>query len=291
MAAAPPKPLSRQGRDAVVVFTIGSTVDGASQEMIERCARYGADPTVLDASEDPLFADHLSDPRMLAHFPLLCVRGGLVGGLEVVRQLDARGQLREVLAGADEAVPRIALARSAADELRRALVEPSQCIRVAVSETFEHELSIDSEQPDDVRVIVGDVPILLDPQSASRAEGLAIDWIEAPDGGHAFRIDNPNRPEPVHLVDRAWLECEGRSLDLLIIDARTSAEYARAHLDQARLLDATLVDALEQLNRNTTLLFYCNGGIRSKKAAERYRELGFAKVYCLTEGVEPKPEN
>lgn len=286
MAAAPPKPLSRPGRDAVIVFTIGSTVDGASKEMLERCERHGADPTVLDASEDPLFVDHLSDPRMLAHFPLLCVRGGLVGGLEVVRQLDARGQLREVLVSTDGEEPRIALGKSAAEELGRALVEPLQCIRIVVTEAFDHELSVDTERPDDLKLVIGEVPVLLDPQSASRADGIAIDWSETPDGGHAFRIDNPNRPEPVHLVDRSWLEHEGRSLDLLIIDARTSAEYARAHLDQARLLDATLMDALEQLNRNTSLLFYCNGGIRSKKAAERYRELGFAKVYCLTEGVE-----
>lgn len=270
----------------MVVFTLGSALDSASKEMIERCQHHGADPTLLDASQDPLFVEHLTDPRMRAHFPLLCVRGGLVGGIDVVRHLDAQGQLREVLTSADAEVPRIALSMSAAEELRRALVEPNQCIRIVVTEAFEHELSLDNEQPDDLKLIVGEVPILFDPQSASRANGLAIEWIETADGDHAFRIENPNRPEPVHLVDRAWLEREGSTMDLLIIDARTSGEYARTHLDQARLLDANLVDALEHLSRETPLLFYCNGGIRSKKAAERYREIGFAKVYCLSEGIE-----
>lgn len=286
MAAAPPPPPSRPERGALVVFAVGTDLDQATREMLERCRRHDAEPLVLDASEDPLFAEHLKDPRMLAHFPLLCVRGGLVGGLEAVRQLDTRGQLRELLGGSGaSARPRIALSRNAAAEFRRALSEPDQCIRIVVTPEFDHELALDSEKTGDIKLVLGDVPLLLDPESASRAEGLAIDWIETADAGHAFRIDNPNRPEPVHFVDRKWLETDAESLNLLVIDARTRSEFEAGHLDRARLLDETLVDALERLDRETPLLFYCSGGIRSKKAAERYRDLGFRHVYCLSEGL------
>lgn len=285
MAAAPPNPAPAQERGTVVVFAVGAELAPTTREMLEYCRNHGAEPLVLDATQDPLFAAHLSDPRMLAHFPLLCIRGGLVGGIEAVRQLESLGQLRELLSSPDAPLPpQIALSKAAAEEFRRALVEPGQCIRIAITAEYEHDLSLDTEQPDDVRLVLGDVPLLLDAESATRAEGLAIDWVETPDGDHAFRMDNPNRPEPVHLIDRAWLAANADKLDFFVIDARTRAEYEAGHLSQARLLDATLIDELERLSHDTPLLFYCNGGVRSKKAAQRYLELGFAKVYCLSEG-------
>lgn len=269
---------------AVVVFAIGTDRDSATSEMVDHCRRYGAEPLILDATTDPLFAEHLKDSRVRAHFPLLCVRGGLVGGLEVVRQLEARGQLRDVLSspsGGAADGPRIALSQGAALELERALTEPDQCIRLVISSEFEHQLSVDTPQPNDTKLMLGEIPLLLDTESAARANGMAIDWIETPEG-HAFRIDNPNRPEPVRHVDRAWLTSDTRPLGLFVIDVRTPAEYGASHIEGARLLDATLMDELEGLDRRTPLLFYCNGGIRSKKAADHYRALGYTEVYCLT---------
>lgn len=284
MADAPAPPPQDRDPGAVVVFAIGPDFgQTTTREMVELCLRHGAEPLVLDATTDPMFADHTMDPRTREFFPLLCVRGGLVGGLEVVRHLEQLRKLGPLLSSnVSMDVPRIALSRSAADELKRALIEPDLCIRVAITSGFEHDLAVDTQRPDDLRLMLGDVPVLLDAESAGRADGLAIDWIDTGDG-HAFRMDNPNRPEPVHLVDRRWLEHEDRASRLLVIDARTASEFAAGHLDGARLLDATLMDALEQLDRSIPLLFYCNGGIRSRKAAERYRELGFTDVYCLTE--------
>jgi monothiol glutaredoxin len=284
MAAPPsPCPIDREP-GSVVVFAIDpDSGQAAVREMAELCRRHGAEPLVLDAAQEPWFADHLKDPRTREHFPLLCVRGGLVGGIVVVRQLEAHRKLGPLLSSlTTQEPPRIALSRDAADELRSALVERDLSIRIVVTAAFEHDLAVDSPRPDDLRLMLGDIPILLDVQSATRADGLAIDWIDTGEG-KAFRIDNPNRPAAVREVDRRWLEGEGRGLPLLVIDVRTAAEYSMAHLDGARLLDATLIDALDQLDRRTPLLFYCNAGIRSRKAAERYRELGFSEVYCLSE--------
>jgi monothiol glutaredoxin len=283
-ASAVTPPREPQAR-AVVVFAIGPDFEHAStREMMDRCRRHGAEPLILDATEDPLFAEHLKDPRLREHFPLLCVRGGLVGGLEVVRQLDAKRQLRGILLPPRaDAIPAIALSREAASQLRCALTAPEHRIRIVVTTGFEHDLLVDSSHEGDLELALGDIPVVLDADSASRADGLAIDWVET-DGSRAFRISNPNRPDPVHMVDRAWLEHEGSCLHPLIIDVRTAAEYARDHIAEAKLLDATLIDALETLDRRTPLLFYCNGGVRSKKAAERYHDLGFERVYCLDEG-------
>ncbi len=285
MADAPESPPTDREPGSVVVFTVGPDSGRAiAREIVELCQSHGAEPVVLDAALDPWFADHLKDPRTREYFPLLCVRGGLVGGIEVVRQLEAHRKLGPLLSSlATHEAPSVALSRGAADELRRALVEPDLCIRIVVTAAFEHDLAVDSPHPDDLRLMLGDIPILLDAESASRADGLAIDWIDTGEG-KAFRMDNPNRPAAVHDVDRRWLEQDGRKLPLFVIDVRTAAEYAAAHLDGARLLDSQLIDALDQLDRRTPLLFYCNAGIRSRKAAERYRELGFTDVYCLIEG-------
>jgi monothiol glutaredoxin len=285
MVVAPTEPPFDRDSGAVVVFAVEPNVEqAATLEMVERCQRHGVDPLVLDASTDPWFAEHLKDPRTREHFPLLCVRGGLVGGIEVVRQLDARHQLElMLLPDAARQGPRIALGRSAAEKLKCSLVEPGHRIRIVITAQFEHDLAVDVPQPGDLELMLGDLPVILDAESASRADGLAIDWVDSGEL-RGFSLDNPNRPAAVQIVDRAWLEHEGHTRKLLVIDVRTAAEYATGHIDQARLLDATLIDALEKLDPRTPLLFYCNGGIRSRKAAERYRERGFEEIYCLSEG-------
>ncbi|HMA95209.1 MAG TPA: rhodanese-like domain-containing protein, partial [Polyangiaceae bacterium] len=193
---------------------------------------------------------------------------------------------RDILSGSRggaTTTPSVALSQGAAQVLERALAQPDQCIRLVITDEFEHQLSVDTPQPNDTKLMLGRIPLLLDTESLGRADGLAIDWIETSEG-RGFRIDNPNRPEPVHQVDRAWLASETRPLGLFVIDVRTHSEYCNGHFEGARLLDATLIDALEKLDRRTPLLFYCNGGIRSRKAADYYRALGFSEVYCLTQG-------
>lgn len=284
MADVPAAPPLYRDPGAVIVFAIGPDFDQApTREMVDYCRQHGTDPMVLDAVTDPWFADHLKDDRTREFFPILCVRGGLVGPLSVVRQLHQQQQLRNILLPeAAAATPRIALSQSAARELRAAIVTPEQCIRIVVSANYDHELTVDTRQPGDLELSLASIPVLLDAESAARADGLAIDWLDEP-ATRAFRIDNPNRPEPVRFVDNDWLEQSKTRAEPLLIDARTAAEFAAGHLDQARLLDAVLLDELDRLDRRTPVLFYCNGGIRSRKAAERYRELGFTEVYCLSE--------
>ena len=286
MAAAPDSPTVAREQGSVIVFAIGPNPEqSATREMLELCRRNGAEPMVLDATVDPLFADHLTDPRTREHFPLLCVEGALVGGLEVVRLLASQRRLALLFAPeSSHALPRVAISLAAAEEFRRALTDQDACIRIVVTPSFEHDLTVDTEGPSDLKIMLGDIPVVMDVESANRADGLAIDWVDSADG-KAFRVDNPNRPREVQSVDLAWLEKEGTGIGLLVIDVRTTSEYEQEHLDGARLLDATMIDALDQLDRATPLLFYCGTGIRSRKAAERYRELGFCEVYCLKLGA------
>lgn len=287
MSASSPTPPTSQARDAVIVFALNlEATDAARETLLGLCRRYGQEPLILDAEIDPLFAEHVRDPKVRAHFPLLCVRGQLIGGLPVVSAMESLGKLQELLE-LDPArlVPRIALSVAAAEQLAPAITEEDPCVRLVIGPTFEHELALDREGPSDVVVELGALKFVLDAESASRADGLSIDWID--DGTtRGFRMDNPSRPEPVESVQLDWLaSAKDRYPRLWVIDARTAAEFGVSHLDAARHLDSALIDELERLARDTPLLFYCTNGLRSKTAAERYREAGYLRVFWLAGGL------
>jgi monothiol glutaredoxin len=274
--------------DRVILYALEpSKSDRARETLLELCSRHGCSPFVVDAGRDPIFAEHVKTPSTRAHFPLLCVRGLLVGGLDDIQNLEDEGKLGQLLSGANSArIPNIALSQRAAEVIEGALNGPETCLRIIINEEYEHEITIDAFNQGDIQFNLGVIPCVLDPESAERAFGLAIDWIDD-DNTQGFRIDNPNRPEPVNLVNRQWLENHllHRS-NLVVIDVRSKAEYDVEHLPNAQYLDATLIDELEKTGRYTPLFFYCKNGVKSRLAAERFRQQGFLTVYCLTGGLD-----
>jgi len=61
-------------------------------------------------------------------------------------------------------------------------------------------------------------------------------------------------------------------------DVRTEAERAIAQIEGARHLDTQGVQHIENLDRDTLLVFQCHHGIRSQAAAEYFVAKGFANV-------------
>lgn len=105
--------------------------------------------------------------------------------------------------------------------------------------------------------------------------------------GSGSRIDNPNEVPVLRSVDcnilAQWIN--GPTPPLLI-DARTEEEYLEERLPSARLLDASLLDALPLLDRRTPLAFYCKNGTRSQRAARHCAELGFIDTATLIGGMD-----
>ena len=240
--------------------------DTTRDTIVALCQRYGHTPLILDAAADSLFAEHLRDPATRAHFPLLCVRGTLIGGLEVIRGLESTGRLETLLAGQQPAsVPVIALSQTAAQVIKAALSGPEACLRIVISADFDHDIVIDAAKPDDMSFLLGDIPCVLDPESVTRADGLAIEWVDDGDT-KGFRIDNPNRPEPVRYVDGNWVNEQLATIQpLLVIDVRSKSEYEVSHLPGAVALDTQLIDTLEQLDPHVPLFFYCKNGVKKPR--------------------------
>ena len=73
-----------------------------------------------------------------------------------------------------------------------------------------------------------------------------------------------------------------------LIDVRTPEEFKAGHIKNAKLINFFDSDFKEQstkiLDKNKPVYVYCRSGGRSAKAAEKYKEAGFTKVYNLLGG-------
>jgi rhodanese-related sulfurtransferase len=76
--------------------------------------------------------------------------------------------------------------------------------------------------------------------------------------------------------------------DFITVDVRTSSEFHNGHIEGALSIDVNLPsfsEELEQLDRNATYLVYCRSGNRSRTALAIMEDLGFTRIYHLTNGI------
>lgn len=71
-----------------------------------------------------------------------------------------------------------------------------------------------------------------------------------------------------------------------LLDVRTPEERETARIDGARLLDPDTARDVEQLPKDTVLVFHCHHGGRSQKAAEHFAALGFTQVFNVVGGID-----
>lgn len=103
---------------------------------------------------------------------------------------------------------------------------------------------------------------------------------------------NPGQAEESDLLTPAaaakLIQTHGADHDFIILDVRTSAEYATGHIPNAVLLDFNspdFADKIEAMPKNATYLVYCRSGARSAKAATLLREKGFLEVLEIKGGM------
>jgi len=223
-------------------------------------------------------------------FPQLFIRGEFVGGADIVRQMHESGELEKKLGGmvAPAKAPALTVSPRAAQELAAALKEgtPGDVIHLTITPNWEHQLDLGPKEASHVTIETGGIALQLDRASAGRAEGVAIDFIEAADGA-GFKIYNPNRPATIKEISPRELKAlldSGRVTHLY--DVRPDKERSIAKLTAARQLDDATMAAIEALPRDTPIAFHCHHGGRSRGAAEHFLKLGFKNVYNMAGGIE-----
>jgi monothiol glutaredoxin len=219
--------------------------------------------------------------------PQLYVDGEFLGGCDIVREMDANGELRQALGLPDAsqvAPPHVTLSDAAARLIRNAMAGSQyKDVHVKIDARFNHQLGFGPREGGLVECVANGITLLFDPDSALRAEGLVLD---ADEGGGGLAVDNPNQPRVRQMSPAELLEQFRRGADLILVDVRTPEEFATARIAQARLADAALLEELAKLPPDRMLVFHCHHGGRSQAMAERFAAQGFRNVYNLAGGID-----
>ena len=226
--------------------------------------------------------------------PQLYVKGKFVGGCDIVRDMFQAGELQGLIGGegakpapkpaaASGVAPKVSVSAAAKQAIAAAKGEEAGDLRLEISPSFEHALSIDDASDGDFRVDAGGITVLVDAESAARANNVHIDYDQS---GAGFKIDNPNEGPKVRQISPAELkQMIDRKQAFQFFDVRTPEEQQRATLG-ARLLDDAALRDIEALDHSTPLVFHCHHGGRSQAAAERFLHAGFREVYNLAGGID-----
>jgi monothiol glutaredoxin len=248
----------------------------------------------VNVLKEPDIREGIKEYSSWPTIPQLYVDGKFVGGCDIVREMFVAGELHELFGVKPAAVkePKITIT----DAAKKALIAAKEggeagdeqgVLRLVVSSKYEYELVLDEKKKSDFVIEAGGgVQVLIDRQSAERADGIVIDFAMGPQGG-GFRIDNPNEPGRVKSLSAKEAKA---MLDMgqaqLLIDVRPEDERAKAKIESAKPLNAETSKELEQLDKSTPIIFHCHHGMRSRNAAQRFAEEGFTNVYNLEGGID-----
>ncbi|MET0284557.1 MAG: rhodanese-like domain-containing protein, partial [Polyangiales bacterium] len=219
-------------------------------------------------------------------FPQLYVGGEFVGGCDIVKELFASGELFDVLGtkAPEITLPTITVTPAAQKAIAAAAEDEAGALRIEISPQYQYALSIDEAGPGDVKVEAGGITVLLDRQSAARADGLRIDFAEEGEGG--FKIENPNEPARVKQIDVATLKSLLDKGPIELFDVRTPDERAKAVIEGAQHFDNAAQQKLASLDKDTPIFFHCHHGGRSQQAADHYLRQGFKNVHNVAGGID-----
>jgi monothiol glutaredoxin len=192
-------------------------------------------------------------------FPQLYIKGEFVGGADIVRTMYESGELQKMLGefAGPATAPKVDVSPRAAKELSEALKDgsPGDVIHITITDSWEHQLDIGGKEASHVTVQVAGLTLQFDPNSATKAAGLSIDFMESSDGA-GFKIENPNRPATVKQIGPQELKAlmDAGTVKHLF-DVRTAKEHGVAKIAAATLVDDTVMAKIESMPRATGLHF------------------------------------
>lgn len=163
---------------------------------------------------------------------------------------------------------------------------PTDVLRLKVDAMFDSDLYFDDRAPDDVVVEVNGFTIVMDARTASRSNGLIIEYIES-EVGAGFKLVNPNKTAPIEGIRPADVRRLLQKREkVVLVDVRTAAERSLANVDGARALDAAGEAELEALPKKTKLIFMSHHSNRARLAAQRFIARGFTNVLYVVGGID-----
>ncbi len=261
---------------------------GFSAQVVSVLKEVGVGFETVNVLQDAAVREGIKEYSSWPTIPQLYVEGEFIGGCDIVKEMFASGELHKKLGVEVKPVapPSITIDEAAAKAIKAADDGNGDLLRLEIDGQFQYELYFGPKQAGDVEVESSGVKVLFDRQSAKRANGLRVQWVETPDGG-AFKIENPNEParvKPLSVQELSKWMMEGKKFDLF--DVRGEDERAKAKLDRAHALDGDGEKLLASLPKDAAIVLHCHHGMRSRNAGERLLRDGYTNVYNLEGGIE-----
>jgi len=248
------------------------------------------DYATFDILSDPEIREGVKEFSSWPTIPQLYVKGEFLGGCDIVEETFASGELHERLGveRGDVTTADIRITKAAAEQLRLASADapPGHALHLGVDARFQSRLYLGPAQDGGLEIESEGIVLRLDSLTAGRAQGAVIDLVKAR-GGAAFRVQLPAAPNAVQSLvvkDLKALLDSGTAFELF--DVRTPDERATAHIEGSVLMDPEQARRIEDLPRDTMLVFHCHHGGRSQAAAEHFAAMGFVNVHNVAGGID-----
>ena len=220
--------------------------------------------------------------------PQLYIDGELVGGCDIITAMFNSSELHDMLGveRPDRTPPEVTITDAAAEKIREAMAGHEGIgLHFSVDASWQSQFNVAPAEGHEIKIEANGITMYFDLASAQRANGAVIDWVETMQG-EGLTINLPQAPKPVNQMDVTELKKLLSTDSIILIDVRGSEERALASIEAARPMDATTMQQIEAMPKDTALAFICHVGNRSQVAAEHFRKQGFGNVSNVVGGID-----
>lgn len=275
--------------DRVVLFMKGTRRApqcGFSAQVVQILDQHVPEYQTHDVLSSAELRDGIKEYSQWPTIPQLYIDGKFVGGCDIVRDMEASGELGQLLAkdAPPLAPPKVTASAEAIAAFKGAMEGDADVLHLSINQQFVHDLFFGPPEPGEVVVDLGDIKLHVSRSSVGRAQGLHIGYIDGASGG--FKIENPNQPAQVVELSVQDAKAMLDRGELQLFDVRPESEGNIARIAAGKTLSDEVVEYIQSLDKKTPIAFYCHHGMRSRGVAESVVQEGFRKVYNLKGGID-----
>jgi monothiol glutaredoxin len=172
---------------------------GFSATVIQILDRLVPDYATFDVLSDPEIRTGIKEFSEWPTIPQLYIAGEFVGGSDIVSELYQKGELHTALGLPAPApiTPKITITDEAAQILRQALERPdAQPLHLSIDALFRSSLTSGPRQADELEVESNGITLLLDHDSAPRADGITLQLVQTQQGPRLELADSKASSPP-----------------------------------------------------------------------------------------------
>lgn len=220
--------------------------------------------------------------------PQLYIDGELVGGNDIITEMFNTGELQTMLGlpQPEREPAKISITQKALENIKSGIEDiGNNVLMLSIDGQYNTRFSIEEPKGYEVVSELKDIKIYMDIATAKRANGIEIDWVEDLQGA-GLVIKNPNEPKAVNQLSVDELKKgieQGKYTN--IYDVRAENQFLDQSIPGSKRLDKENMKTIEDLPKESPLVFVCSVGNTSQGACDFYRKKGFTDVNNLVGGV------